>query len=67
MQVNSKNSVSHAQIIYKHTVFMFKRPGGLQCDSDKVRTAGKQTILCYNETNPTQVSVRHLFISSVYI
>lgn len=45
---------------------MFKRAGRLPCGSDKVRTAGKRTILCYNETNPTQVSVLNTFLSAQF-
>lgn len=61
-----KTHSAHAQIIYYHTVYMFKRAGRLQCGSDEVRTAGKQTTLCYTETNPTQVSVLNTFLSAQF-
>lgn len=48
-------------------IFLCLRAGRLQCGSDEVRTAGKRTILCCNETNPTQVSVLNTFSSAQFI
>lgn len=47
-------------------IIMFKRAGRLHGGSEKVRTAGKRTILCYIETNPTQVSILNTFLSAQF-
>lgn len=49
-----------AQIISKY-ILCLRGQDGLIRDLEEVRTAGKRTILCYTETNPSQVSMLNTF------